>query len=364
MSASSELSVYFVVPDMIDDPGRVSGGNVYDQHLRDGLRGDRWDVRMRLVADDLEGHAAEVFAELPDGALTLVDGLVAVRESTVLREHSNRLHIVVLAHMIASATPGAIADGTGTGSGTPTVDREREALRSAKRVIATSEWTRAELISRDFADAGTVVVARPGTEPAPATVASRSGGRLLCVGVVAPHKGQDLLVRALAQLTDLAGWTCTLVGSRGADPQFVDELAHSIRLHQLPDRATFTGVLAAPAMQAEYSRADLVIVPSRTESFGMVVAEALARGIPVVAARVGGVPEATSGSAAAILIPPEDPWALEVVLRHWLANPARRRELQTAAMEARALTRPWCTAVTVVAETLVELARSSLAVRA
>ncbi|MCU1557580.1 MAG: hypothetical protein JWN09_1575 [Microbacteriaceae bacterium] len=361
MSAYAGMSVYFVVPDSIDDPDRVSGGNVYDQRVREGLRGSGWDVRMVLVSEGRGSLTARTLSQLPDGALMLIDGLIAVRESEALTAHSSRLRIVVLAHMVASLPCEAIAEATQVAV---SVDREREALRSAKRIIATSGWTRSEFISRDLAESHQVVVAPPGTDPAAMTVASRSGGRLLCVGVVAPHKGQDLLVRALARLTDIDDWTCTLIGSLDTAPGFVDELRETIRRTRLTTRATFTGVLAGSSMERAYSRADLVVVPSRNESFSMVVAEALARGIPVVAARVGGIPEAMSSSAAGIIVPPEDPWVLEVVLRQWWASQGRRTELKAAAVAARETLRPWAATIDVIASTLNEVALSGTAVSA
>lgn len=361
MSAYAGMSVYFVVPDAIDDPDRVSGGNVYDQHVRAGLRSRGWDVRMVLIPEGCGSLTARTLSQLPDGALILIDGLIAVRESEALIAHSSRLRIVVLAHMVASLPCEAIAEATQVAA---SVDREREALRAARRILATSGWTRSELISRDMAEPHHVVVAHPGTDPAATTVASRSGGRLLCVGVVAPHKGQDLLVRALARLTDIVDWTCTLVGSLDAAPGFVDELTQTIQRTHLTTRVTFTGILAGRLLESAYSRADLVVVPSRNESFSMVVAEALARGIPVLAARVGGIPEAMSSTAAGILVPPEDPWALEAVLRQWWASPGRRTELKTVAVEARATARPWSATIAVIASTLHEVTLSETAVSA
>ncbi|MCU1477243.1 MAG: hypothetical protein JWQ64_1936 [Subtercola sp.] len=361
MSAYAGMSVYFVVPDAIDDPDRVSGGNVYDQRVREGLRSSGWSVQMLPIAEGGGSPAERTLSLLPHGALVLIDGLIAVRESGALAAHSSRLRIVVLAHMVAGLPFDAIADAPHLAA---SVDREREALQAAKRIIATSGWTRSQLISRGLAAPHDVVVAYPGTDPAEVTVASRSGGRLLCVGVVAPHKGQDLLLRALARLTDIDEWTCTLVGSLDAAPGFVDELTHIIRRNHLSTRATFAGVLAGRSLESAYSRADLVVVPSREESFGMVAAEALARGIPVVAARVGGISEAMPSTMAGILVPPEDPWAFEVVLRQWWASAARRTELKAAAVEAREAARPWSATIAVIASTLTEVALRATAVSA
>jgi glycosyltransferase involved in cell wall biosynthesis len=353
------IPLFFVVPDAIDDPARVSGGNIYDQRVRAGLRKSGWDVRVVLVPDGSGDPGARTFSDLPDGALVLVDGLIAVHNSEALAAQSSRLRIVLLAHMVASVVGEAIPPGT---QDRTIADRERQALSAATRIIATSEWTRAELISRDLARPGSVVVAQPGTEPAEATVASRSGGRMLCVGVVAPHKGQDLMVAALANLTEIDGWSCSLVGSLDVAPTFVDELMRTIRSSRLTTRTSLVGVLTGRELDREFGRADLIVVPSRIESFGMVVAEAGARGIPVVATRVGGITEATSDSAAAILVPADDPWALEVVLRQWLVSPERRGDLKTAALEARGTARTWSTTLAIIESLLDEVSLTVSAV--
>ncbi|WP_431279235.1 glycosyltransferase family 4 protein [Leifsonia poae] len=333
-----ETPVFFVVPDMIDVSERVSGGNVYDQRVRDGLRATGWDVRMVLVPDNGYGQTATALLHLPEDALVLIDGLLAAREPDALTDNGSRLRLIVLVHMVAAEIS----------------ERERRALRAAHRIIATSDWTRAELIAQDATDPHRIVVAHPGTDRAPATTASDSGGRLLCVATVAPHKGQDVLVRALAGFADRYDWTCTIVGSLATAPDFVAELTAEIASAGLTDRVTFTGVLTGRALQDAYGRADLAIMPSRGESYGMAVAEALAHGIPILASGVGGISEAIGGSEAAMIVPPDDPWALSVVLRRWWASPAWRSEAKTAALAARDAVRPWSGTTAIVGSVLAE----------
>lgn len=361
MTQDSHGSVTFVVPDGIDDPDQVSGGNVYDQHVRDELRNSGWDVQLVLVAAGDERQLAQALSGLPDDALVLLDGLLAVREPNVLVENSDRLRIIVLAHMVASLlpeTPDGAENATRCADPGTDIreDRERRALHAAHRVIATSNWTRSELITRDLAQAHRIVMAQPGTDPAPVRSASSSGGRLLCVGAVAAHKGQDVLLHSLAHLTDIDGWVCTFVGSHHPAPAYFAKLMAMVESAGLTDRVVFTGALTGVRLADAFGRADLVVVPSRSESYGMVVAEALARGIPVVATNVGGIPEAISSNVAGIIVPPEDPWALEVVLRQWLTSPARRAALNDEALKAREAGRSWNAAVAVVALTLDEVA--------
>lgn len=341
----TDATVHFLVPDGLDDDERVSGGNVYDRRLAEALRARGVDVRLVAVAEGRVADVSRAMSALPRDALVLIDGLIAVPASEVLDAHSTRLRIVVLAHMVASASPGMHDDAR-------TAEREREALNAARRVITTSEWTRSELIARGLAELDRITVARPGTDAVPVAPGSESGGHLLCVGAVAPHKGQDVLVRALAGMTDLPDWTCSIVGSLNADRDFAIRTSAAIRSAALTERVALMGVLTGQRLADAYDAADLVVVPSRAESYGMVVAEALARGIPVVAARVGGIPEAIAGSKAGILIQPNDPVALRAVLRRWREDVGWRAVLKAEALRSRTVTRAWDEPAEVVAAVL------------
>ena len=344
----ADAAVHFLVPDGIDDDERVSGGNVYDRRIGAALRARGLDVRMVRVPTGGGQDVASAMSALPRDALVLIDGLLAVSASEVLDVQSTRLRIVVLAHMVASALPGMR-------NAARTAERERKALNAARRVIATSEWTRSELIARTLAEPNRIIVARPGTDAVPAATGSASGGHLLCVGAVVPHKGQDVLVHALAGMADLPGWTCSIVGSPNADPDFAIRIAAAIRSAGLTERIKLLGVLTGRRLADEYHAADLVVAPSRAESYGMVLAEAVARGIPVVAARVGGVTEAIAGSTAAILTPPNDPVGLRAVLRQWWEEPPRRAVLKADALRSRTATRTWAETARIAAAVLSEV---------
>ena len=144
MTGAAHGVVHFVVPEGIDDPRRVSGGNVCDRHVRDGLSRIGWDVRMAEVDPDAASGAGAVLSRLPDGALVLIDGFIATRSPEAVEDAADRLRMVVLAHMVSAAFPDADPEA---------VDGERRSLRSARRVIATSEWTRSELARRQVVPA-------------------------------------------------------------------------------------------------------------------------------------------------------------------------------------------------------------------
>jgi hypothetical protein len=320
-------AVWFVVPAGVDDPERVSGGNVYDRHVRDGLVARGWDVEIAEVADSADGApVASVLAAVPRGGTVLIDGLVAGWAYAALEAAASRVRLVVLAHMVAAALPGVderMADG------------ERRALRSATRVIATSRWTASELLRRGLVEAHRVAVAVPGSLDGP--VPAGSAGDLLCVGVLAPHKGQDLLLEALGLLSE-THWSCTVVGSRSADPAFAGRVADAAA--RFGERVRMTGVLDTTGLDAAYRRSGILVAPSRAESFGMAIADARRRGLPVIASAVGGIPEAVAGGGA-LLVGNDDPVALAAALHRWMTDPLLRARLRDEAAHARAGVPRW-----------------------
>lgn len=321
--------VTFVVPEGVDDPARVSGGNVFDLRVRDGLRALGWDVRLVAVTAE---EAASALGSVDDGGLVLIDGLVAARAPAAITAEAQRLRVVVLAHMVSAAFPDADPAA---------VEGERRAFAAAARIVTTSAWTRRRLAASGIVGEDAVVVAPPGAEEAPAAEGTPEGASLLCVGVVAPHKGQDVLVEALARLDADAEWTCTIAGARDVDPSFVHAVEQRAAAVGIAEHVWIPGVLSGPALDEAYHRADLVVAPSLVESYGMVVADALRRGIPVIASDVGGLPEATRTTSAAILVPPGDRVALGTALCRWMSDPARRAQLTAAARRDRLRVPGW-----------------------
>jgi hypothetical protein len=326
-AGATPATLHFLVPEGVADPALVSGGNVYDLALRDALLDLGWNVRMSGATPGEAGTAAAL-ESVPDGSLVLIDGLPAVQAPEAMVRESGRLRLVVLAHMLASSVASASRRAS-------TAARERRALDAAVRVVATSRWTRDVLLNEGVASPDRITVARPGVVSVEATTPSAAGGRLLCVGAVVPHKGQDVLVRALAGLAHAAGWTCTIAGSLDVDRDFASALRTVAESAGLRERIRFTGVLNGRPLEDAYAAADLLVAPSRAEGFGMAVADALARGIPVIASRVGGLPEAIGTSGAGILVPPGDPATLRIALHEWWTDPGRRSELTRAALRTR-----------------------------
>ncbi|MEU4219185.1 glycosyltransferase family 4 protein, partial [Actinoplanes sp. NPDC026623] len=217
-------------------------------------------------------------------------------------------------------------------------------LHAAAAVVATSSGAARRLEALHDLPAGSVHVAAPGVDPAPAAEPSPAGGRLLCVAAVTPRKAQDVLVTALRSIADLP-WTCTLAGALDRAPAFTDRVRDLAAGDGVRGRIHLAGTRTGPALAHSYAEADLLVLPSLAETYGMVVTEALARGVPVLGTRVDGVPEAlgsaADGSTPGELVPPGDPEALAAALRRWLTDPRLRRSWRASALDRRTGLRGW-----------------------
>lgn len=335
--------VYVVVPGDIDDPARCSGGNVYDRRLGRGLATAGRPVRElalpgRWPHPDAGERAAlaATLAALPDDAVVLLDGLVACGVPEVVGPAARRLALVVLVHLPL---------GDETGAAPELVARERETL-TATAVVATSPWTARRLVDLHGLDPDRIAVAAPGVDPAPLAPGTDGASHLLCVGSITPTKGQDLLVEALAGLAAVDHpWTCDLVGPVQRDPAHVAAVRAAIARHGLASRVRLTGPKMGAELDAAYAAADLVVVPSRAETYGMVVTEALARGVPVLASDAGGLPETLGhdpqGCVPGLLVPADDVAALSAALHRWMGEPLLRNGLHQSAERRRGMLHGW-----------------------
>ena len=337
------MRVHVVVPEGFDDPGQPTGGNIYDRRVCAELAAAGWDVVITTVTaawpvpgPGARADLARIVSAIPDGETVLIDGIIASAAAAQLLPHTGRIRMTVLLHMPLATVLGKHHDASAQRS-------ERVVLRAAAGVVVTSEWTRRQVLTRYAIPVHQVHVARPGADRV-AAPGRPVPGRLICVGVLGRHKGQDLLVEALADLAEW-DWHCVLAGPLDRDPAYVEQLQARITRLGYGHRIRLSGVLTGAALSHAYTTADLLVAPSRAETYGMAVTEALAHGLPVIAAAVGGLPEAlgstADGTRPGQLVPPGDPAVLAAALAHWLGDEHHRHRLRAAARQRRSTLRGW-----------------------
>ncbi|HKU97216.1 MAG TPA: glycosyltransferase family 4 protein, partial [Vineibacter sp.] len=215
----------------------------------------------------------------------------------------------------------------------------------------TSRATATTLTADYGVPAARITIAPPGTDPAPLAACDHAGvPRLLSVGTLVPRKGHDLLIAALATLRDLP-WRLVIVGDAGRDPSTTAALHQQIADAGLDDRIALVGAVSPGDLQQHYLAADLFVLASRYEGYGMVYAEAIAHGLPVVGTTAGAIAEAVP-EGAAVLVPPEDVAALAAALRRLLSDSTARDRLAQAARQTASSLPRWQDSASLFATTL------------
>jgi glycosyltransferase involved in cell wall biosynthesis len=198
-------------------------------------------------------------------------------------------------------------------------------------------------------------VVEPGTDR-PEQPAAGSGTdqlNLLCVATVTPRKGHLILVEALAKLVDLP-WRLTCIGSTTRDAGATAAVQEAITRHGLTGRIALMDEIEPEALRNQYRDADLFVLPSYYEGYGMALAEALSHGLPIVSSKAGAIPT-TVPADAGILVHPGDVGALTEALRSILTDADLRLRLTTAARAAALRLPTWDDAVDRFAAELVRI---------
>jgi glycosyltransferase involved in cell wall biosynthesis len=209
---------------------------------------------------------------------------------------------------------------------------ERTALARAVHVVVTSPITARTLVEDYGVPADKITVAVPGTEPAARAKGSEGVVRLLCVGTVSPRKAYGVLVEALSELKD-RDWILDIAGETDRVEGEYDRVREAIARFGLEDRVRFIGVLDRPALDAAYAATDLFLMPSLYEGYGMVLAEAMARGLPIVCT-TGGAAAETVPDGAGLKVPPGDAPALRGAIARLLDDAGLRRSIADASWKA------------------------------
>jgi glycosyltransferase involved in cell wall biosynthesis len=318
------------------DPDTPTGGYVYDAR-----------VRAAAPAAGLSLGLLPLPGAFPDAGAADIDAALAALARADAPLLIDGLALGVLpGHRIAALAQPVVAllhHPLGLETGIPPARRdamllvEAEALAACVHVITTSRTTADTAIALLGVPPEKITVAAPGLDRAPAALRRGAPPMILGVGTISRRKGWDVLANALARIADLA-WRCEIVGPDDREPDAAAALRAQIAEltradPRLAGRIRLTGALDSAGLHAAYQGADLFCLPSRYEGYGMVVAEAMAHGLPVVCSAAGALPEAAG--EAGVLVPPDDPAALAGALRALLTDRAEA-DRRAAASHARA----------------------------
>ena len=331
--------IAFAVPGDLNAP---TGGYAYDRQMIAELEQIGWHVEILNLgegfpwpSDETRTSAEALLLGVPNGDTIVIDGLAfGVLPSAGL---NLRIHhpVIALVHH-----PLALESGLSAQQIVTLRDSERAALAAATRVVVTSGAT-ARCLAADYGvPKDHIVVAPPGVDQALTARGNVDGVvQLLSVGAVVPRKGYDVLVASLATLSELP-WHLSIAGNLRADPEAAAALEKDIARFRLAARVTLFGAVPQTRLDELYGNADVFVLASRFEGYGIAYAEAIARGLPVIGTTAGAIPD-TVPAGAGILVSPNDQLALARALRRVIAEPNERAKLADRARKAASQLPNW-----------------------
>jgi glycosyltransferase involved in cell wall biosynthesis len=326
------VALGFAAPGSLDQP---TGGYAYDRRLIASLRALGCEVDVIDLGDGFpypcaatRQGALERLRAAPAGRPLVIDGLALGVLPEAAQVLAPSYPLIALVHH-----PLALETGVTPETAVALAASERAALACVRHVVATSPSTRRVLIADYAVVPERVTVALPGIDavavpPRP----RRDAVTLLAVGSVVPRKGYDILIDALATLADL-DWRLVIAGDRTRDGATADAIATRIAASGLGARVSMLGAVGDDELARLHKDADVFVLASRHEGYGMAFAEAINYGLPVVGTRAGAIPE-TVPPDTGILVDPDDAPALAAALRIMIADPAARENYAGAARAA------------------------------
>ncbi len=312
-----------------------TGGYIYDRRIAGALRSLGWSIEIRELDASFPrptpaalAHAMRVLGDIPPGTRVIVDSLALGAMPDVIVAQAARLRLAALMHLPLAADVSA-----GPENAAHVETDEGRALAAVRAVVVTGTATRT-LLSRYQLPAHRIIVVEPGTDRVP-LARGPGGGPVQVLSVAAVHrgKGHERLLTALSTVPH-PQWRLVCAGSVTRDPDTVERVMTMMTRLGLQDQVSFLGDLSASDLNGHYDRAELFVSPSRQETYGMAVADALARGLPVVATATGAIPDLV-GSEAGLVVPVDDTAALSDALSRVIGDADVRTRLAAGARRVR-----------------------------
>jgi glycosyltransferase involved in cell wall biosynthesis len=307
------MHVSLIVPAPFDT---ISGGYGYDRRIVEELRATGHHVevvelpgRFPLVDELARDGACAAWDRLLSETKPVIDGLALPAFRGLEDAIASRGPVGLIHHPVSLETGLSAAEQASLG------DAERGLFPRLKRLVVTSTTTADTLETRFHIPSDRIHVVVPGTDDAPRCPGSRGPVcEILSIGTLIPRKGHDVLLQALARLFDL-NWHLTLAGALDRDPPHAHGLMALAEQLGIAHRVRFAGELVGEALEACWQAADLFALATHYEGYGMAIAEALKRGLPVVV---------TAGGAAGALITPESGCVCPIGDRDQVSKSLRR----------------------------------------
>ncbi|MEP3279752.1 MAG: glycosyltransferase family 4 protein [Stappiaceae bacterium] len=319
-------------------PGDFSlptGGYEYDRRIHAELAELDWNGTLLSLGDGFPfparetlDRAFECLAAQPQGMPILIDGLAFGVMSACSKELCRSHRIAALVHH-----PLGLETGLSPEKAQNMLECEKRILTRTKEIIVTSPRT-ATFLQEDFSIPGDrITVAVPGNDPASPS-RGRDDGKvgLIAVGSIVPRKGYSALIEALNQLNHL-DWVLDIVGDDRLDVNCATALRKQISDLNLSERVTLHGALQRKQVDALYAGADMFVLASRYEGYGMAFTEAVTYGLPIIATGHGAVRD-TVPEKAGIVLPPEDNRAFRIALESLIADKNKRDLLRAGSLQA------------------------------
>jgi glycosyltransferase involved in cell wall biosynthesis len=329
-----------IVPGPID---QVTGGYIFARRIVEDLRaqGDQLSVvelagRFPDADARAQEAAARALAELPDGSIAVIDGLGLLGFGDCLAAEAARLRLIGFIHHVLADETGLSIDESAFFAAA-----ERRLLPLLRGALCPSGNT-ADVLIRYGIDPARIAVTPPGTAKPisqPRRDHFQKPLRLLSVATVTPRKGHCLLIEALAGI-DREAWRLDCIGSLTRDPACVAALRDVIERNDLETNVRLLGERRPEQLPLAYNDADLFVLPSYHEGYGMALAEALAYGLPIVATNAGAIPY-TVPENAGLLVSPGDVAGLRGALTRAVSDRALLAKLSEGARRAGTALPDW-----------------------
>lgn len=330
----------------------LTGGYIYERRLLDALRLIGHDVRHielpPTFPDPSQTDSAAAVAQLRtvgDQTPIIIDGLAFGSWPTADLATVCAPLIALIHHPLAKE------NGLSDARRDVLYRTERDNLAMAHHVLVPSPHT-AEILMSDYGVAGgKITIVRPGTFPVQPAHSPLDPPMILSVGIQAPRKGHDVLLKALALIKDEA-WQAVIVGS-AHDAAFANKIANLTHRLGLNARVRLAGKVAHDALRGFYNQASIFALATRYEGYGIVFDEALSHGLPIVTCAVGAVPD-TVPKRAGLLVGSDDAGAFAEALRSLLVDQSKRARLGQAALSAGRALPSWADAAQITSNALAQ----------